>query len=277
MTSDLEPVIVAVRRVVASLRAGAWPGSLADFREDDLSAMLCLELEQIAPGRVFERRGSSPPDFPGVGPLDLGIWREPETSVALAAELKWSTNEARDKIFESAWDAVKLAIWHGHASLNGCALITGASKVAWKKTECADLFEGARIEVAELWGRRLYAPGSNGGNTVGEDCYVGGRENTFIRAPKAIATRALADEEVKRSGERWRIRAASVEPSGPIVRFAPDPEFPTRINQPWLDQHVPSMPEERFARLLDRLKAKRWTPYEIETRVRPLRRHSEPM
>jgi hypothetical protein len=71
---------------------------------------------------------------------------------------------------------------------------------------------------------------------------------------------------------REEIRAVRVRGAGELLTFAEAPEFPERIDQTWLDAHVPGMDADQFDRLLARLRAKRWSKDEIETRVLPLRR-----
>jgi hypothetical protein len=92
----------------------------------------------------------------------------------------------------------------------------------------------------------------------------------FTHAPERLRVKGVADVAVP--GSDVRIRTARISGDGSIVRFGPDPEFPSSISQHWLDSHVPDMPEEQFDRLLARVRLKRWTKAEIASRVHPLRK-----
>jgi hypothetical protein len=72
----------------------------------------------------------------------------------------------------------------------------------------------------------------------------------------------------------FTIKVVQVEGMGELLRFADPPEFPERIDQKWLEAHIPAMDDSQFERLLERLRAKRWTSKEIEHRVLPLRNDS---
>jgi len=149
-------------------------------------------------------------------------------------ECKWSADGRRDKIFEGAWDAVKLSLATREPGVRGW-LVTGAPASSWAKSETADLFATGTISSRELWARALQSPGPNGGRTVGEDCELGGRGNMFTHAHAGLVISAVS---VTRAADFWEIRAARVHGRGDLVRFADDPEFPPTINQRWLERNV---------------------------------------
>jgi hypothetical protein len=175
----------------------------------------------------------------------------------------------RDKIYEAAWDAIKLALAAGESGA-AAWLVTGAPLASWEATETPDLFIDGDVNSTALWGRPLYPRGPNGGTTVGGDCEAGGYGNMFTHAPEWLRIRQVAGADVGGS-DMW-IRAARIANSGgAMIRFANDPEFPAKLTQRWLEVHVPDMPDDQFQRLVVRLRMKRWTGTEIDTRIRPLR------
>lgn len=241
----------------------------AILKEKHLQEHLRQALAEKLTAAVERERHIAVPGFQGVGPVDVVVSAQSGGPPHGLIECKWSVDVERDKIFEGAWDAIKLALaapnYHATAWL-----VTGAPSASWKSTETPDLFADGRVDTTELWTRALYAPGPNGGTTVGRDCEAGGYGNMFTQAPETLCVRRVA--EVAVPGSDVLIRAARVSGEGAMVRFADDPEFPAAIRDAWLAAHVPNMPEDRFERLLARLWAKRWTTSEIDGRVRPLRR-----
>lgn len=205
----------AVAEVAGELARLGRPGF--DLRETrDLQPRLRDALGRRLPGRV--RTGIRVPveHFePRVGGFDIVVDRVPGRRVAWLAELKWSS-DTRDKIFEAAWDAVKLALArHQHPrDVTRCWLVTGASQASWNATNCADLFTTGQIDVRELWTRLLEPRGPNSGRTVGEDLEIGGRGNMFVRAPR-LSIEALGAHRVKLGDGDWEIRVSAVEPCEP--------------------------------------------------------------
>jgi hypothetical protein len=248
--------------------------ALVERNEEGLRHEIRAAIEEEAPLLVLQERNFPLADFPGVGGVDLIVLRQEDRTFQHLAELKWTTDPSRDKIFEAAWDLIKLAIAGREPGIDACCLITGASKDAWSKTECADIFEGATIEIDELWRRHLYAPGPNGGKTVGEDLEIGGRGNIFLRAPNPITTVPITHAPITAGLEHWELRAVAVFGGQATVEFAEPSPFPRPITQKWLNTTVPEMEEQLFERLLVWLEKKRWTRQDLETRVFPLRRKS---
>jgi hypothetical protein len=246
--------------------------ALAERNEGGLRHELRTAIEEEVSGLVLQERNLPLPDFPGVGGVDLIVVNTQDRGFRYLAELKWSTDPRRDKIFEAAWDLVKLAIAGREPGIEACCLVTGASRHAWEKTECADIFEGATIEVEELWRRPLYAPGPNGGKTVGEDLEIGGRGNIFLRAPNPISTVPIAQAPIASEAGNWELRAVAVFGGKATLQFADPSPFPRPITQKWLNKNVPRMEDELYERLLAWLRKKGWTAHDLETRVYPLRR-----
>jgi hypothetical protein len=244
-----------------------------ELREECLRQVLQAALKRHLPESLVaeDSRSFQLSRFQGVGPFDLPVIEE-GLPVCLG-ELKWSTSLPRDKIYEAAWDAVKLALALDEHLVQRAWLVTGASSTAWAECETPDLFADGTVEVPELWKRALRSRGSNGGGTVGEDCELGGRGNMFTDVPSRLRVTRLASERIPAAqGEDWLLRAARIVGEGPMVAFAPPPAFPASINQGWLDRNVPSMDAATYTALLQRLRTKRWTEKDIDTRVEPLRR-----
>lgn len=263
-----ETIAAAVK--AAASRTGEDLAAEAHVNEDRVRKHLCAALADLTDAAVEPERHIEVPCFQGVGPVDIVLRAGPGGEEACGLiECKWSTSISRDKIFESAWDAVKLALAIPKSTA-GRWLVTGAPSVSWDRSETSDLFVTGEIHVGELWGRKLYARGHNGGWTVGEDCEAGGRGNVFTHAPERISVRAVSDVAVP--GAQARIRVARVRAvPGPLIRFHDDPEFPALIRDQWLVDHVPLMPDDQFERLVQWLNLKRWTESDIAAKVLPYR------
>lgn len=256
---------------IASERLGEEFVGGTILKEARLQEHLQLALAENVGAAVERERHIEVPGFQGVGAVDIVISDQPKGRPTALVECKWSVDAKRDKIFESAWDAVKLALAAAKHDAKAW-LVTGAPARSWKMTETPDLFADGRVDSSELWARDLYARGPNGGTTVGGDCEAGGRGNMFTHAPEMLYVRRIA--EVELSASDVLIRAARVSGEGKMVRFGNDPEFPASIGGAWLAAHVPNMPQDQFERLLARLRAKRWSDTEIDERVRTLRTQS---
>lgn len=254
----------AVVEAVSRLRPRA-----SEAGEEALRAALVGALRRRRAEWVVDtERRVSIPEFQGVGPVDIVLRESVEAAPRGLIECKWSTDARRDKIFEGAWDAVKLALATRERNRHGW-LVTGAPTASWSTSETSDLFAAGSVDTQELWSRPLLGRGANGGRTVGEDCELGGRGNMFTHAPATLEIVPVASARTL-SGD-WEIRAARVSGRGPLIRFAEAPEFPERIDQRWLIANISGMEDAMFERLLTRLRQKRWTDAEIATRVSPLR------
>lgn len=208
----------ALAGLADELRQAGLPG--AEIRErQHLQPLVASHLEGCFPGHVRSGRVLPLDDFqPRVGGFDVRVDRTPGGSPAWLAELKWSYSRP-DKIFEAAWDAVKLALArHQYAhTVTRCWLITGASDEMWADTETGDLFAEGEIDVAELWVRPLTPRRSpNSGNTVGEDLEIGGGDNMFVRCPR-LSISTVAQETIVLSDGTWTLKAAAVEPIAPWI------------------------------------------------------------
>jgi hypothetical protein len=217
-------------------------------KEALLRDRLALALGHLGGAVVEVERHVSIPAFQGVGPVDLIVRSRPDAAPVGLVECKWSRHAKRDKIYEAAWDAVKLALAVRASPGATAVLVTAASQAAWAASETDDLFATGEIETAELWDRPLTSPGPNGGNTVGADCDAGWRGNRFTHAPERLALTHLVSVDI--GGTDWQLRAALVKGEGKLVQFASPPEFPTLINDRWLVSNVPTMPVDQYDRLL---------------------------
>lgn len=209
------------------------------------------------------------PGFQGVGPVDVVLTQGGGTSPVALIECKWSRDSQRDKIYEGAWDAIKLVLATTADPDAGAFLLTAAAEQSWAHSETADLFKSGRIDTRELWDRKLSPRGPNGGATVGADCLAGGHGNWFTQAPQRLVIEHILDAPVQRTDVVLKL--ARIRGEGALVKFAEAPEFPERIDQKWLDANVPNMTEDHYLQLVQRLKNKRWTDVELQVRVQPLR------
>lgn len=237
--------------------------------EDRLRDRLCLALGHLSAADVIKERVVPSFGFRGAGPVDIVLRDRSTTEPVGLVEVKWSVRISRDKIYEAAWDAIKLVLADAPTAKRW--LITGAPDVSWEKTETPDLFEDGAVGTVELWNRELLAAGPNGGNAVGSDCEAGGYGNMFTHAPERLRIKAVCTVPVP--GAAVTIRGARiVGGEGRTIRFASPPEFPQRITDHWLAQHVPVMAGDTYDRLIQWLRIKRWSQAELQTKVYPLRK-----
>jgi hypothetical protein len=124
--------------------------------------------------------------FVGLGAVDVVVDQPP-----LFMELKWSY-DLPGKVFESVWDAIKLAVLGPKHDRGHLYLATGASKEEWDGADCGDLFVTGLVDPLEMWERPLVPKrGPNYGATVGEDLVVGGHGNQPTEGPKSISVALL--------------------------------------------------------------------------------------
>jgi hypothetical protein len=219
---------------------------------------------------IDTERHVSIPAFRGVGAVDIVARPRSNDLASGLIECKWSVDTSRDKIYEGAWDAVKLALATRANPSASAFLVTAAPSQSWNGSETPDLFHDSTIHTRELWDRPLSPKGPNGGTTVGADCEAGGYGNMFTHAPEVLTVRAVVHAQVP--GTDMVIKASAITAaSEAMIEFAPAPEFPERMTQRWLENNVPSMPDDVFERLLTWLAHKRWTQHELDLRVHPLR------
>jgi hypothetical protein len=182
-------VVQICRRVAARMRGTGLPGS--QLRER-------LHLDPFIKDAFMEATGKRPvskrfaiPQFEGLGGVDV-VADQPR----LFMELKWSYDPP-GKVFESVWDAIKLAMLgpqHGRAHLY---VATGASDEEWQDGACVDLFAGRPVDPLEMWCRPLVPRRSpNRGATVGEDLVIGAAGKQPTEGPWEIAISPLETFEV---------------------------------------------------------------------------------
>lgn len=244
---------------------------LTDLREEHLRTAVYEALDARLPGHVRKEQTRELAAFRGAGGFDVLVDRSPGGEIAWLAEVKWSYT-TRSKIYEAAWDAVKLCLAAAEHHVARCWLITGAPAAQWAATETRELFVAGPASFETVWSQPLVPPGPNGGTTVGADVLAGGRGNRFTRAPETFVVEEVGVHELRRGGEHWSVRAVAVTAASRWIEdFAPAPVFPKTIGQPWLNNNVPEMSGEEFDELIEWLRLKRWTPAELAERVYPLR------
>lgn len=253
-------------------RIAMWLGPQGGaVRESVLRDHLSRELAHRTNGIVEIEKTVQIPKFRGVGPVDIVVHAPGERGIVGLIECKWSVDPSRDKIYEGAWDAIKLALATLTLHTAHGFLVTAAAADAWERTDVSDLFATGTVSARALWDRALDPPGLERTTTVGASCEAGGRGNMFSHAPEQLEIKLLTEAPI--SGTDWIIKASRVAiPEGAaLLKFGDAPEFPARISQAWLQQHVPAMREDEYQRLLIWLGHKRWTDRELSTRVHPLR------
>jgi hypothetical protein len=259
---------IAAASAVAARMIGVDVAHEIKVDEDRLRDRLCLAISHLAPVDIHKERAIPIAGFRGAGPVDIVLRDRGSMEPIGLIEVKWSVDIGRDKIYEAAWDAIKLVLAKTPTAQRW--MITGAPDISWAKTETPDLFTDGIADTRELWHRDLYKRGRNGGMTVGDDCEAGGYGNMFTDAPERIRIKHVATAAVPATSQS--IRAARiVAGEGRAIRFASPPEFPQRITSAWLADNVPHMPPDQYERLLSWLERKRWTNAELKTRVQSLR------
>jgi hypothetical protein len=261
--------VEAVR--AAADRIGERLGLGEALKESLLRDHLACELARRTDDVVEVEKTVLIREFRGVGPVDIVV-RNPTThDIVGMIECKWSSDPNRDKIYEAAWDAIKLAL--AALAIPGALgfLVTGATARAWQSTEVIDLFATGVVSTRALWDRPIDPAGLNHTTTVGGSCEAGGRGNMFTNAPEHLEVEFLAETPI--AGTDWIIKLSRVaaQAGGQLIKFGQNPEFPQRMSQSWLEQHVPGMPEDEYQRLLNWLRLKAWTDQELTSRVHPLR------
>jgi hypothetical protein len=99
-----------------------------------------LALAHLAPVDADKEEGSvSITGFRGVGPVDIVVRERTGREVIGLIEVKSSVDANRDKIYEAAWDAIKLTLAQAPRAQRW--LITGAPESSWEKSEVSHLFE----------------------------------------------------------------------------------------------------------------------------------------
>ena len=162
-------------------------------------------------GRRPAARTLRTPDFPGLGAVDVVV----ELPRALL-ELKWAYGSPA-KIFESVWDATKLALLAAEHGDDALYVVCGAPVTEWTASESAELFTAGEINALALWRRVLVPPrGPNYGTTIGEDLVIGARGNRPRRAHARLAIRTVGSFHVAGDHE---LRAIGVTGVGPLVAW----------------------------------------------------------
>ena len=112
-------------------------------------------------------------------------------------------------MFESVWDVIKLAILGPRHGQDDLYIATGASDVEWRDGDCADLFDGGRVDLLEMWKRPLVPKrGPNYGETVGEDLVIGARGNQPAQGPRRVNVELLDSFSVS---ENFGLKVIRVE------------------------------------------------------------------
>ena len=180
MTDCDDFVIEICARVAQRMTETGLPGEQLRERKH-LDPFMKDAIAEYTGVRPFSKKFASDA-FVGLGAVDLVADRP-----RLFMELKWSY-ERPGKVFESVWDAIKLAILGPKHRRDDLYLATGASKEEWGRTESADLFTTGVVRPLDMWQRPLVPKrGPNYGATVGEDLVIGGHGNQPTQGPRELA------------------------------------------------------------------------------------------
>jgi len=261
-------------------RAVAERMTATGLRGEDLRER--LHLDPFTKDECERRCGVRPlstklttPAFPGLGAVDVILTR-PRALI----ELKWAYYSP-GKIYESLWDAVKLALLGPAHSYAALYVGTGALRAEWGASESADLFTGAEIDPREFWERPLRPRGPNYGKTIGEDLIIGARGNRPRKMHRRIAIRPVATCEV--AGD-FELRVVGIAGIDPVEDWSPDDavpcgvppepdlesvELPARVTQAWIERTAPRLKPVAIRPFLRDLQVRGWSDGEIEERVRP--------
>jgi hypothetical protein len=185
VSSEVDELVMQTCSRVATLMTEtglAW----SRLRErDHLDPFIKDAFEEVTGARPVSRKFNSK-HFVGLGAVDVVVDRPP-----LFMELKWSY-ELPGKVFESVWDAIKLAVLGPKHDRDHRYVVAGASKEEWDGADCGDLFVTGKVDPLEMWERPLVPKrGPNYGATVGEDLVIGGHGNQPTEGPKSISVDLL--------------------------------------------------------------------------------------
>jgi hypothetical protein len=260
--------------VAMRLTATGIPG-IALRERRHLDPFVKDEIERRSGRRPVSRTLRSP-DFPGLGAVDVVLER-PKALI----ELKWAYG-APAKIFESVWDATKLALLGAEHGYEALYVVCGASSAEWAASESSALFRQGEVDALGLWQQLLAPPrGPNYGKTVGEDLLIGARGNRPRRAHARLAVRTVADHPV--AGD-YALRTIGVTGVGSLTPWpeifgsderaaAPTQlesvELPSRVTQAWIERTAPRLTPAAIAPFLRALRERGWGDSELTTRVRP--------
>ena len=215
-------------------------------------------------------------EFPRIGPVDV-VLNAPKALI----ELKWAYYSP-GKVFESLWDAIKLALLGATLSYGDLYVATGASLKEWSTSESADLFLPGHIDPLQLWARPLIPPrGPNYGKTVGEDLVIGARGNWPHRVHRSLAIRSVGAWPV---ANNFELRVIGVIGEGPLIAWPgleqpppncaepetlEDVQLPARVTQAWIERTAPRLAVRAIAPFLGALRHRGWSEDELTERVLP--------
>jgi hypothetical protein len=136
-----------------------------------------------------------------VGGFDLAM--AGDAGVRYLAELKWCWT---NKLWETLWDAFKVALATRLDGVDAAYVVVGAKDADWNKpVDCAELFDGGAWGTRELIGRYTL-PWSR---LLAESAI-----NPALELPEQIRTEVVADAQLRSAHSAWTIKAIAVTPSG---------------------------------------------------------------
>lgn len=190
MVTETDQLVIEACSKVAARMTGTGLGGSALRESRHLDPFMKDAFEAAVGVRPISKKFKSE-SFVGLGAVDLVADQS-----RLFMELKWS-HELPGKIFESVWDAIKLAVLGPKHGRDHLYIATGAGEAEWANGDCTDLFASGSHDPLEMWQRPLVPKrGPNYGETVGEDLVIGGHGNQPTEGPKAITTRSLNEFRV---------------------------------------------------------------------------------
>ena len=101
---------VAAATALAARLVGTDIAEGRKIDEDRMRERLCLAIRHLAPVDADKERSVPIHGFRGAGPVDI-VLRDRATAEPVGLiEVKWSVDVSRGKIYEAAWDAIKLVL-----------------------------------------------------------------------------------------------------------------------------------------------------------------------
>jgi ADP-ribosyl-[dinitrogen reductase] hydrolase len=224
--SDYTVAAIAAQ-LLSRVGAGTSAGALRE--REDLEPAVVTALGSEYPGRVEKDRKVDVPGWANVGRADVIVRRSPASiEIGAVVELKWCYS-GHDVVFETVWDAVKLALCAHRDDRPAAYLLCGAPFATWERSQFADLFEDGPHQIEELLSRSL---SDTDRSLVWDALLAGGYDHYPLRAPASFVTarcgRARLDD--------WELRAAEVTPVGtkmlPLTGGWPQGRRPPQARRP---------------------------------------------
>lgn len=202
-----------LQAIAASLPGWAAAEGASGIRASDLQRALCNAL-QAQIGALASVDGPLPEGVKEQWPGWLG---RADVLVRDAGEESYFETQlcGVEKLHESLWDALKLALFTALAPGRRGYLLYAAPDSAWTREgqHAEELFEAGEIDVEELVGERR--------PELWESCLRGTRTTRPLALPAKLHANPIAGSELHAPSVEWRLRCVRIEgdPSVGWIRF----------------------------------------------------------